>query len=147
MVTVQRPTATAAVKREAKRQSTKAIKRRKTLMKKAHEFYKDCGFEVLLLLQKGSGRSYIYTSSGIRSWHPIVEDLVSLPRMRPGKKLIQESEADIPTPHSLHSGNSWEGIKSEGAGFIKLQGQSGDRISAVNILLVQVTLPTKVNII
>jgi len=41
---------TAAVKREAKRQFIKAIKRRKTLMKKAYEFYKDCGFEVLLLL-------------------------------------------------------------------------------------------------
>jgi len=74
---------TAAVKREAKRQSTKAIKRRKTLMKKAYEFYKDCGFEVLLLLQKGSGRSYIYTSSGMPSWHPIIEDLVSLLRRRP----------------------------------------------------------------
>ena len=83
MVTIQRPTATAAAKREAKRQSTKAIKRRKTLIKKAHEFYKDCGFEVLLLLQKGSGRSYIYTSSGMPSWHPIVEDLVSLLRSRP----------------------------------------------------------------
>ncbi|KAK0627196.1 hypothetical protein B0T14DRAFT_512041 [Immersiella caudata] len=71
-----RPTATAAAKSEAKRQSTKAFKRRKTLTKKAHEFYMDCGFEILLLLQKGSGRSYIYTSSGIpSSWHPIVEGL------------------------------------------------------------------------
>ncbi|KAI8626621.1 hypothetical protein F5Y19DRAFT_478488 [Xylariaceae sp. FL1651] len=47
--------------REAKRQATKAIKRRNTLIKKADDLYNDCGYEVLLTLRKGS-RSYVYTS-------------------------------------------------------------------------------------
>ncbi|KAI0428350.1 hypothetical protein F5Y09DRAFT_343797 [Xylaria sp. FL1042] len=64
--------ATAAAKREAKRQATKVIKRRKTLIGKSHGFHKDCGFEVLLLLQKGR-RSYAYTSPGMPFWPPIAE--------------------------------------------------------------------------
>ncbi|KAI3331121.1 hypothetical protein F4824DRAFT_508971 [Ustulina deusta] len=48
-------------KREAKRQATKAIKRRNTLIGKADDLHNDCGYEVLLTLRKGH-RSYIYTS-------------------------------------------------------------------------------------
>ncbi|KAI3333825.1 hypothetical protein F4824DRAFT_512995 [Ustulina deusta] len=48
-------------KREAKRQATKAIKRRNTLIGKADDLHNDCGYEVLLALRKGH-RSYIYTS-------------------------------------------------------------------------------------
>ncbi|KAI0113278.1 hypothetical protein F4814DRAFT_421340 [Daldinia grandis] len=67
--------ATGAAKREAKRQATKVIKRRKTLIGKSHNFHKDCGFEVLLLLQKGR-RSYAYTSPGMPFWPPIAEYLM-----------------------------------------------------------------------
>ncbi len=44
---------TSDAKREAKRQATKAIKRRRTLFGKADGLHKDCGYKVLLALQKG----------------------------------------------------------------------------------------------
>ena len=47
--------------REAKRQATKAIKRRNTLIGKADDLHSQCGYKVLLALQKGH-RTYIYTS-------------------------------------------------------------------------------------
>lgn len=60
-------------KKEAKRQATKAIKRRNTLIGKADDLYKDCRYKVLLALQKGH-RSYIYTSVNTPD---IIADLVS----------------------------------------------------------------------
>lgn len=65
--------ATTDAKRAAKRQATKAIKRRKTLLGKADDLHKDCGYDVLLALQKGH-RSYIYTSVDTPG---AIEDLVS----------------------------------------------------------------------
>jgi hypothetical protein len=79
---------TTAAKRQAKLKSTMVIKRRKTLIGKADKFHKDCGFEVLLLLQNGAGRSYVYTSAGMPSCHPVVKDLVSLFAQSTGSKLI-----------------------------------------------------------
>jgi hypothetical protein len=58
---VPREVATSTIRREARRQTTKAIKRRKTMVRKAHDLHKECGYEVLLALKKGH-RSYIYTS-------------------------------------------------------------------------------------
>ncbi|KAI1207649.1 uncharacterized protein F4807DRAFT_462455 [Annulohypoxylon truncatum] len=49
-------------KKEAKQHTTKSIKRRNTLIKKADDFHNDCGYEVLLAIRKGH-RSYIYTST------------------------------------------------------------------------------------
>ncbi len=60
--------------REAKRQATKAIKRRTTLIGKADELHNQCGYKVLLVLQKGH-RSYIYTSVDTPD---VTADLVSL---------------------------------------------------------------------
>ena len=66
----------AALKKEAKRQATKAVKRRTTLVANVDNFYHDCGYEAFLLLKKGY-RSYVYTSVDTASLPSILTDLVS----------------------------------------------------------------------
>jgi hypothetical protein len=65
--------------REAKRQATKGLKRRNTLIGKADDLHNQCGYKVLLALQKGR-RSYIYTSVDTPD---VIADLVSRLLYRP----------------------------------------------------------------
>ncbi|KAH8692513.1 hypothetical protein GQ44DRAFT_780105 [Phaeosphaeriaceae sp. PMI808] len=104
MATIQGPSAkvNATAKREAERKATRTIKRRKTLIGEAHDFHKDCGFEVLLLLQKGPSRPYVYASPSMPSWHPFIEDLMRLLPSRQVNKLIQALDAKLSPPHGLH---------------------------------------------
>lgn len=60
-------------KREAKLRATRGIKRRNTLIGKADDLHMECGYKVLLALQKGH-HSYVYTSVDTPD---VIADLVS----------------------------------------------------------------------
>jgi hypothetical protein len=94
----------AALKKEAKRQATKALKRRATLVTKTNEIHHDCGYDAVLVLQKGS-RAYIYTSVAPESLPSILEDLVSVFFRQKISQLIPP-DAKISSAGRLYTSNT-----------------------------------------
>jgi len=65
------------ISKETKSLRNRRLKRRNTLIKRAHDFYMDFGFKVYLMLEGGQKR-YIYTSNGVEEvfWPPDLANLV-----------------------------------------------------------------------